>query len=59
GGYHVISFESCANSAEVLELFKRIFSEIVEDSPFKGCFVDDSQIVNLADFIDWKALIDK
>ncbi|BER96726.1 hypothetical protein VCSRO12_3545 [Vibrio cholerae] len=59
GGYHVISFETCTNSAEVLDLFKRIFSEIVEDSPFKGCFVDDSQIVNLADFIDWKALIDK
>lgn len=59
GAYHVISFESCTNTAEVLGQFKRIFSEIVQDSPFKGCFVDDSQIVNLSDFIDWKALIEK
>ncbi|RZM84083.1 hypothetical protein [Pseudoalteromonas rubra] len=59
GNYHVISFEKCVTKEEVLKKFECIFSEIVEDSPFKGCFVDYSQITNLANFIDWKSLIEK
>ena len=58
GNYHVISFESCTNSEAVLKKFESIFSEIVEDTPFKGGFVDYSQIKNLADYIDWKSLIE-
>ncbi len=57
GSWHVINFESCRNSEEVIEKFKGVFSGFVAEGEFKGCFVDFSQIEAIYKFIDWKGLI--
>lgn len=58
GGYHIISFEKCNSNEDFLKKFKEIFSDIVSQEPFKGCYVDDTQLKKLSEFIDWKALRD-
>jgi hypothetical protein len=58
GGYHVITFEKCNSNEEFLNKFEEVFSAIVSQEPFKGCYVDDTQLKKLSKFIDWKALRD-
>ncbi|WP_231615196.1 MULTISPECIES: hypothetical protein [unclassified Pseudoalteromonas] len=57
GSWHVIDFSKCKTADDVMSKFESIFTSIVNDGLFKGCYVDDSQIRSIYKFIDWPTLI--
>lgn len=53
GGYHNLSFSKCLNANDILNRFREIFKEITSLEPFRGCYIDDTQIVDIYKYVNW------